>query len=53
MDKIFSARLEESVIRLIGMLARQLGTTKKAIIENAIRMYTEKIEKENKVWRHL
>lgn len=47
MDKIFSARLEESVIRLIGILARQLGTTKKAIIEDAIRMYTKKIEKEN------
>ena len=27
--------------------ARQLGTTKKAIIEDAIRMYKEKIEKEN------
>ena len=47
MDKILSARLDESVIRRISTLANQLGTTKKAIIEGAIRMYAEKIEKEN------
>ena len=47
MDKILSARVDESVIRRIGTLANQLGTTKKAIIEGAIRMYAEKIEKEN------
>jgi len=46
-DKIFSARVDESVIRIIGALARQLGTTKKAIIEGAIRLYDEKIQKEN------
>jgi predicted transcriptional regulator len=49
MDKIFSARVDESVIRRIGVLARQLGTTKKAIIEGAIRSYAEKIEKENNI----
>lgn len=47
MDKIFSARLDESVIRRIGVLARQLGTTKKAIIEGAVRLFAEKVEKEN------
>ena len=47
MDKIFSARVDESVTRQIGTLARQLGTTKKAIIEGAIRMYAEQIEEEN------
>ncbi len=49
MDKIFSARVDESVIRQIGVLARQLGTTKKSIIEGAIRMYAEKIEGENNI----
>lgn len=47
MDKIFSARVDESVIRRIGGLARQLKTTKKAVIEGAIRLYAEKVEKEN------
>ena len=47
MDKIFSARLDESVVRRIGALAQQLETTKKAVIENAIQVYAEKIEAEN------
>ena len=46
MDKILSARVDESVIHRIGALARQLGTTKKAVIESAIQLYAEKIEKE-------
>ena len=46
MDKIFSARVDESVIRQIGVLAQQLGKTKKAVIEDAVRLYTEKIEEE-------
>ena len=49
MDKIFSARVDESVIHQIGVLARQLGTTKKSIIEGAIRMYAEKIEGESNI----
>lgn len=49
MDKIFSARVDESVILRIGVLARQLKTTKKAIIEGAVRLYAEKIEKENNI----
>ena len=46
MDKILSARVDEAVIRRIGALAQQLGTTKKAVIEGAVRYYAEKIEKE-------
>ena len=39
MDKILSARVDEGVIREIGELARELHTTKKAVIEAAIRSY--------------
>lgn len=48
MDKILSARLDESVIRRIGSLARLMNTTKKKIIESAIEMYASKIEEEKK-----
>ncbi len=41
MDKILSARIDEAVIRQIGLLARELHTTKKAIIESAVRLYSE------------
>jgi hypothetical protein len=41
MDKILSARLDEAVIRQIGLLARELNTTKKAVIESAVRLYSE------------
>ena len=43
MDKVFSTRLDESVIHRIGMLAQKLGMTKKAIIETAIQTFEEKI----------
>ncbi len=46
MDKIMSARIDEAVIQHIGMLAKRLGTSKKAVLENAIRYYAEKIETE-------
>ena len=46
MDKIMSTRLDEAVIRHIGMLAKKLGTSKKSVLENAIRYYTAKIEAE-------
>jgi len=46
MDKIMSTRLDEAVIRHIGMLAERLGTSKKEVLENAIRDYAEKIEAE-------
>ena len=44
MDKIMSTRIDEDVIRHIGMLAERLGTSKKAVIENAIRHYFEKVD---------
>ena len=47
MDKIMSTRMDEAVIRHIGMLAKRLGTSKKAVLENAIRYYVEKIEAEH------
>ena len=46
MDKIMSTRIDEAVIRHIGMLAKRLGTSKKAVLENAVRCYVEKIETE-------
>ena len=46
MDKIMSTRMDEAVIRHIGLLARRLGTSKKAVLENAVRYYAEKIEAE-------
>jgi hypothetical protein len=46
MDKIMSTRMDEAVIQHIGMLARTLGTSKKAVLENAVLFYSEKIEAE-------
>jgi hypothetical protein len=43
MDKVMSTRMDETVIQHIGMLAKKLGTSKKAVLENAVRCYTEKI----------
>lgn len=44
MDKIMSARIDEATIQRIGMLARKLGKSKKAILEEAISDYADKIE---------
>lgn len=46
MDKIMSTRMDEAVIRHIGMLAKKLGMSKKSVIENAVRYYAEKIQAE-------
>ncbi|MCP4683105.1 MAG: hypothetical protein GY864_12285 [Desulfobacterales bacterium] len=46
MDKIMSTRMDEAIIRHIGVLAKTLGTSKKAVLENAVRHYLEKIEAE-------
>ena len=46
MDKIISTRMDEAVIRNIGVLAKILGTSKKTVLENAVRCYVEKIELE-------
>ncbi len=44
MDKVFSVRLDEAVIQRIAALARRLGTSKKAVIEGAVRMYSESVD---------
>ena len=49
MDKVFSARVDESIVSRIGVLARELNTTKKSIIEEAIHLLSEKVEKEHNV----
>jgi len=46
MDKILSARVDESVVHLLGLLSRQLKKSKKAILEAAIRSYAETVEEE-------
>ena len=46
MDKILSARVDESIVRQLGRLAQKLHTTKKAVIEAAILSYEEKAETE-------
>ena len=47
MDKIFSARVQESVIQRIGALARRLHTSKKRIIENAVQSYADQIDRKD------
>jgi predicted transcriptional regulator len=46
MDKIISARVDEWVARRIGLLAQQLGTSKKRVLENAIRQYADSVERD-------
>jgi predicted DNA-binding protein len=38
--------MNEAVIQRIGMLAKKLGTSKKAVLENAILHYAKKMEAE-------
>jgi len=49
MDKILSARVDESIIKQVGLLASELNTTKKAIIEAAIKHYSEQKGLERKI----
>jgi hypothetical protein len=46
MDKILSARVDESVVNRIGSLARRLRTSKKKIIETAIERYAAQVDEE-------
>ena len=48
MDKIISARVDETVANHIGSLARRLHTSKKNIIERAIELYAAQINREQK-----
>jgi len=49
MDKVLSARIDESVIQQVGLLSRKLHTSKKAVIEAAIRQYSEQSGLKEKV----
>ena len=46
MDKIMSTRMDEAIIQQIGILAKKLGTSKKAVLEKAVLNYSQKIETE-------
>lgn len=46
MDKILSARLDEAMVSRIGFLAQRLRTSKKRVIEEAIRLYAGQVEAE-------
>jgi predicted transcriptional regulator len=48
MDKIFSARMDEAVIRKVGDLALALRKTKKAILEAAIQSYARDVQSQGK-----
>lgn len=48
MDKVFSARIDESVVGCISGLARQLHSTKKQVIERAIELFAAQVEREQK-----
>ena len=49
MDKIFSTRINEVILHKIQLLAQALHTSKKNIVESAIKTYAQKIEKEKNV----
>ncbi len=49
MDKIFSARVSPSTLARIEVLARQLGKTKKQIVEEAIEQYSERASETHSV----
>jgi hypothetical protein len=49
MDRILSARVDEVVIKRIDHLARQMGMTKKAVIERAILELATRLDAENEV----
>ncbi|VGO14941.1 hypothetical protein PDESU_03521 [Pontiella desulfatans] len=48
MDKVFSARIDESVAARINSLARQLHSTKKQVVERAIELFAAKVEHDQK-----
>ncbi|MGB3975716.1 MAG: ribbon-helix-helix protein, CopG family [bacterium] len=48
MDKILSTRLDEKVILQIDRLSKQLRVSKKKVIEDAVKLYVDKVEKHKK-----
>jgi len=49
MDKILSARVDESVLQRIGLLAQKLRTSKKNVIETAIKFYAQKLDADHDI----
>ncbi len=49
MDRVFSARIDESVVGVISILANELHATKKQIVESAIKLFADKVEKEHRI----
>ncbi len=48
MDRIFSARLDDKITKQITNLAIKMKTSKKAVIERAIKLLNNRIEINNK-----
>jgi hypothetical protein len=48
MDKVISARVDETVAGRIGVLAHRLRLSKKKVIENAVELYATQVETEGK-----
>ena len=44
MDKILSARVDETVLHKISLLAQRLHVSKKKVIEGAVQMYAQRME---------
>jgi len=44
MDKILSARVDETVLNKISFLAQTLHLTKKKVLEGAVQLYAHKME---------
>jgi hypothetical protein len=49
MDKILSARIDETILHKIAFLAQRQHVSKKKIIESAVEMYTQKMERAGEV----
>jgi predicted transcriptional regulator len=49
MDSILTARVDDAVLRRLTLLARRLGTSKKAVLERAIGELADRLELEEKI----
>jgi len=48
MDKIVSARIDESAVYLLDTLSSKLHVSKKKILEEAIRSFAQKVQQEQR-----
>ncbi len=44
MDKILSARVDETILNKVSFLAQRLHVSKKKVIEGAVQMYAQRME---------